>query len=302
MHNVIATIKATDWNSAKNLAQKMNYWIYRGQSTPAWPLSTTLERHGSILNCPNNRRHIVELSVLRTFQRRTHDFLSTPPKLTDHLEWLALIQHHGGPTRLLDFTFSFYVATFFAIETADSDAAIWCINLTRIQNAFYQPGRANRPLIGDSPNWNKLRISNNAYANDCVGVDRAGSSNKFVVAVEPERMNERLAVQQGLFLTPSNIDCSFEENLSELCDLSIHDYQRQLEIQLTASDQGAGINELAAVRLILSKDAHKAAMKDLRAMNISASSLFPGLDGSARSLIQNLRFFEDHEIDNEGFI
>jgi hypothetical protein len=301
MHNVVATIKATDWNSAKNLAQKMNYWVYRGQSTPVWPLSTTLERHGSILNCPKNRRHIVELSVLRTFQRRTHDLISTPPKLTDKLEWLALIQHHGGPTRLLDFTFSFYVATFFAIETADSDAAIWCINLTRLQNAFHHPKRANRPLIDDSPNWNELRISNNAHANGFVGVDRAGCSNKFVLAVEPERMNERLAVQQGLFLTPSNIDCSFEENLSELCDISIRDYQQQLD-QFTASDQGAGVNEFAAVRLILSRDTHKAAMKDLRAMNISASSLFPGIDGCARSLIQNLRFFENHEIGNEGFV
>src|SRR5216684_3693164 len=60
---------------------------------------------------------------------QAHLFLAHVPDDADSFHWLALMQHHGAPTRLLDFTWSPYVAAFFALERATSDAAIWAINL-----------------------------------------------------------------------------------------------------------------------------------------------------------------------------
>lgn len=49
---------------------------------------------------------------------------------TTTMEWLALMQHFGAPTRVLDITKSSYVAAYFAIEdaTAGDDCAVWAIN------------------------------------------------------------------------------------------------------------------------------------------------------------------------------
>ena len=63
-----------------------------------------------------------EERTLRIFKRKAHHFLDRTPAEEEEFEWLALMQHHGAPTRLLDFTWSPYVAAFFALEyTWDMD-------------------------------------------------------------------------------------------------------------------------------------------------------------------------------------
>ncbi len=56
--------------------------------------------------------------ILRVFKRKAHHFLAQLPAPDNDFQWLALMQHNGAPTRLLDFTWSPYVAAFFALERA----------------------------------------------------------------------------------------------------------------------------------------------------------------------------------------
>lgn len=78
-----------------------------------------------------------EMRVLEEFKRKALAYTSYEPK--DYWDWLAIAQHHGLATRLLDWTQSPLVAAFFAL-TSDSkelknDAVIYCLDETSIPNA-----------------------------------------------------------------------------------------------------------------------------------------------------------------------
>jgi len=53
------------------------------------------------------------------------------------VEWLALMRHYGAPTRLMDWTWSFYVAVFFAMHDippeSEDNCAVWALNLDELR-------------------------------------------------------------------------------------------------------------------------------------------------------------------------
>src|SRR5260370_5533064 len=111
----VLTLRLSDWHDARVLADELNSWTFGGQEDASWALSTSLHRaavpgRGSIMLTG------AEEQIIEQFQRRAHHFLSDTPPLENLIDWMALIQHFGGTTRLLDFTKSFYVAAVFAVD------------------------------------------------------------------------------------------------------------------------------------------------------------------------------------------
>lgn len=75
--------------------------------------------------------------LIREFQRKAHHDLENVPHYNNIIEWLTIMRHYGGPTRLLDWTYSFFVALFFAIERLDYDnqiAEIWAFNSRKVED------------------------------------------------------------------------------------------------------------------------------------------------------------------------
>lgn len=89
-------------------------WIFRGHSDCKWQLWPSLERLDPQLDW-----EAAEGDLLRNFQAKARLYADDVPGDGQRVEWLGLMQHHGLPTRLLDFTYSPFVATYFALREAE---------------------------------------------------------------------------------------------------------------------------------------------------------------------------------------
>jgi hypothetical protein len=89
-------------------------WVFRGHAKESWLLRTTLDRHTP----PEITRAAAESTLLTEFQKRAPRYVPPGDRPTNKGDWLALMQHFGAPTRLLDVTKSPFVALYFAVEDA----------------------------------------------------------------------------------------------------------------------------------------------------------------------------------------
>ena len=89
--------------------------------------------------------------MIREFRRAYHQFALHVPDRRAILEWLSIMQHHGAPTRLLDFTYSGYVAAYFAVEQAKHDCVVWAIDgpwaLQRSQELLRLAGKNTKRML-----------------------------------------------------------------------------------------------------------------------------------------------------------
>ncbi|HEU0053097.1 MAG TPA: FRG domain-containing protein, partial [Longimicrobium sp.] len=120
------------WEELKQIFDSgiLRSWAFRGQPNAAWGLETSLARYFRKTGVTDpGIRMKQEERILRIFRRKAHLQLQHIPDERDAFEWLALMQHHGAPTRLLDFTWSPYVAAFYALATPTEaeEAAIWAV-------------------------------------------------------------------------------------------------------------------------------------------------------------------------------
>ena len=245
-------IRVDTWDEFLQFAESHRGWAFRGQSNASWKLPSKLLRVLEARKIAKEAWEFLEIRGIRTFQRKAHHFLQHIPADDSILEWLSLMQHHGAPTRLIDITWSSYVAAYFAFETSETDCAIWAFDSPKIGYILPERGIAcpnNGLSLFLDPDKQKLSIHDTGH----------GQMMPWGIA-DPHFMNQRLVAQSGAFLV-----------LSDLIDAT------QIFEDLAHANP-------PLKKVVLPSAIRKQAMRDLYRMNIRASTLFPDLDGLGRSL------------------
>src|SRR5438876_29628 len=104
-----------------------NEWIFRGQRQYEWRLVPRIDRARFKKYRDKvkwNRAHH-ERRLLIDFRKGAWPHSKLEQER--HWEWLAIAQHYGLATRLLDWTRNPLAALYFAVEKkSESDSAVWC--------------------------------------------------------------------------------------------------------------------------------------------------------------------------------
>jgi hypothetical protein len=228
-----------------SLQRHRSNFVFRGTPRPSHGLETSLQTGGF----EEKERHL--LSSFRKYALRSavHGDLVW--------NWLSLAKHHGLPTRLLDWTYSPYVAMHFATHDFrhfDEDATIWCVDY-----------RKTNELLPDPLCKAAMREDVNIFTTELLaGVARTLhefdrlAENDFVVFFEPPSLDERIVNQFALFSLPSSPKLSLQALLEQ--------------------------REAAYRRIIIPAELKWEVRDKLDQANITERVLFPGLDGLSQWL------------------
>ena len=232
---------ADSWHEP--LGRHRSDFVFRGEAAGTTSLATSLQRLGGDYQG-------VERHLLRSF-RKYAERDAVPQD--DLWHWMALAKHHGLATRMLDWTYSPYVALHFATARSvdfDEDGLIWMVDFVKTNKLL--PKKLRTALEEEGMNAMSADLLHEVTPSladfDALGED-------FVVFLEPPALDERIVNQYALFSLMPSPHARMDQWLEAHVDLA---------------------------RRIVLPAALKWEVRDkLDQANITERVLFPGLDGLA---------------------
>jgi len=220
---------------------------FRGNADKDWELTPKIFRTNNEISVTD------EAELYGEFLRRG---CSLAPSLTVGLHSYFLMQHHGIPTRLLDWTDSAMVALYFAVKNCETDAAVWAIN------PLWLNGKTVNRYALVEPSFDPVAA---AFMVDAVhasleGNKEGGASPLLSIAVRPPWVSQRMFAQRSLFTLHGSQNIPIEQypfvrRNSPLC------------------------------RIVIAQNERKDFLVGLRSCGIMETTIYPDLDGLAKELV-----------------
>ncbi|MBN9238117.1 MAG: hypothetical protein BGO97_00430 [Micrococcales bacterium 70-64] len=228
-----------------------SHLIHRGTIDVAWKLDSSLERLAIV-------KH--EGSLLRNFTKYSR-LPGTPD--VGKWDWLTIGQHHGLPTRLLDWTYSPLVALHFATTEARSvpmsptdlyktDGVVWHLDYVRANERL--PDTLKRDLEKQEAFAATTKFLDE-HDIDPMNPGRSfPTADPFLLIIEPPSLDDRVVNQYA--------------GLSAMSDLSV-----------PMIDWLEAAPEPIALKIIIPKEMKPEIREKLDKANINERVIYPGLDG-----------------------
>lgn len=241
-----------DQEYREDLGRHRNLYIYRGEPDASFVLSTSLRR-----NC-KELSHQLESPMLLNFTK--YAALEEPSIEKSVWNQMILGQHHGLPTRLLDWTFSPLMAIHFAVTEEDledmdkHDSVVWRIDIHELHDML--PSEYLRII----KKYNTTIFSVDMLSEVCSSVHQYDEDmqDQSMVVIEPPSLDPRIVNQYSFFSVIPDRMVDIEKFLDE-------------HTQLTA-------------RYIIKKELRWRIMDMLDHLNITERIVYPGLDGLSKWL------------------
>lgn len=236
-----------DFVTEINEKHGLRIW-FRGVADKSWDLIPTIQRSKS---CMERERFITN-----DFYIKAHQVMNNPPNKENYSAWMSIMQHYGLPTRMLDWSSSPLIATFFAIRNFEKfpnvDACVWILT----------PGLLNKK----------------EGFGDCIYPVDAKTAQAMLLPAFKEKVlyndiNDKILACH-----------SVENNLrmySQQANFTIHNSKRKL---IDICDDNM------LYKIIIPSEARKKLLMDLEIFGITESFIFPDLDHISHDLkrINNL--------------
>jgi hypothetical protein len=159
--------------------------VFRGLARADYSNVSSLARLGG--DFPSLEPHLI-----RNFRKYAHREAPGPTMW----DWLSLAQHHGLPTRLLDWTFSPLVALHFAtVGWPEDDAVLWAVDCETAHARLPEPLRDVAEAEGTLVFTTELLAE---HAADLEALDAMGGDEPFVLFFEPPSLDERIVNQAAV--------------------------------------------------------------------------------------------------------
>lgn len=249
-------------------------FIFRGQNNSAYPVLPKVLRwdlKSDAEECTTYSQ--LEYNILDDFMAEASGFLPEIP-ISDISAWLEIAQHHGVPTRLLDFTENPLVALFFACkDSPNTDGCVWIVNQYTYNMVVLGKEMV---ILTEELKWAISNIIENCIVNKfkIVPVQEFNKNSiLYPIIYKPCYRKERMKLQSSIFMIWGKDQRALERLISN--DL-------YMELGENKENQTRGV----ICQIIIPKNKKEYILQQLDLLGINEKLIFPGLDGIGRYINQ----------------